>query len=187
MQTFISILRGINVSGQKKILMADLKALYENLGFKEVKTYIQSGNVIFKTENKKASSSDIDIAKKIEQAIFEKYNFQVPVIVRTAAEMKKTIAANPFLKDDNNIEADKLHVTFLAEEPAQKNLETIKSFDFSPDRFEIIGKDVFLYIPDKYGDTKLSNKFFETKLKVSATTRNWRTVNNLMELAGNKV
>lgn len=184
MQTFISILRGINVSGQKKILMADLKALYEeNLGFKDVKTYIQSGNVIFKTEDGK-TASDQELAHKIEKAIAEKYNFQVPVLVRTVDEMKKTLAGNPFIKENKNIETDKLHVTFLAEEPAKANLEAIKTLDYSPDKFIISGKDVFLYIPDKYGETKLSNKFFETKLKVSATTRNWKTVNKLVELAG---
>jgi uncharacterized protein (DUF1697 family) len=183
MQTFISILRGINVSGQKKILMAELKVLYESLGFKEVKTYIQSGNVIFSLEDEK-SSTDQELARKIEKAIAEKYNFQVPVLVRTVDEMKNTLAENPFIKENKDIETDKLHVTFLAEEPVKANLEAIKTLDYLPDRFIISGKEVFLYIPDKYGETKLSNKFFETKLKVSATTRNWNTVNKLVELAG---
>src|SRR5436305_14052468 len=96
MQTFISILRGINVSGQKKIVMTDLKALYESLGFEDVVTYIQSGNVIFKTGKKIA---DTELAAVIEQAIFEKYKFHVPVITRTAEEIKQVISINPFVKD----------------------------------------------------------------------------------------
>jgi uncharacterized protein (DUF1697 family) len=179
MQTFISILRGINVSGQKKILMSDLKALYESLKFKDVITYIQSGNVIFRAD---AKLSDNDLAKKIENAILKKYNFSVPVIIRSAEEIKKIISANPFLKE-KNINQEKLHVTFLSDVPEKKYLEAVKELDFTPDNFVITGKEVFLYIPDSYGETKLSNKFFENKLKVSATTRNWKSVNKLAELA----
>lgn len=179
MQTYISILRGINVSGQKKILMSDLKALYEGLKFKDVITYIQSGNVIFKADNK---LSDVDLAKKIEAAILKKYNFSVLVIIRSIEEIKNVITTNPFLKE-KNINVEKLHVTFLSEVPQKSSLEEIKSFDFTADRFMIAGKEVFLYIPDSYAETKLSNKFFENKLKVTATTRNWKTVNKLAELA----
>ena len=178
MQTYISILRGINVSGQKKILMADLKALYESLKFKDVITYIQSGNVIFKTTEK---LSDKELAKKIETAIIKKYDFSVPVIIRSADEIKNVISANPFLKN-KNINTEKLHVTFLADEPESIYLEAVNKLDFAPDKFVITGKEVFLYIPESYAETKLSNKFFENKLKVSATTRNWKTINKLMEL-----
>lgn len=181
MKTFISILRGINVSGQKKILMADLKVLFENLEFEDVSTYIQSGNVVFSADEK---STGQDLARKIEAAISEKYSFHVPVIIRTAVEIENILAVNPFLKDVN-IDREKLHVTFLEEIPEQEKLESIKSFDFPPDQFVIIGKEVFLHCPDKYGETKLSNKFFENKLKVSATTRNWKTVNKLVEMAIN--
>jgi len=179
MQIFISILRGINVSGQKKILMIDLKALYENLKFTDVETYIQSGNVIFKSNEK---LSDIEFAKKIEEEIYKKYDFQVPVIIRRIDEMKHIISANPFLKEEN-IDLKKIHVTFLSEVPDKKNVESIVSVDFSPDKFVIRRKEVYLYIPDSYGETKISNNFFEKKLKVKATTRNWNTVNKLSEMA----
>ncbi|MDP4283232.1 MAG: DUF1697 domain-containing protein [Bacteroidota bacterium] len=178
MQTFISILRGINVGGQKKILMADLKALYESLKFTDVTTYIQSGNVVFKSGEK---ISDLDLAKKIETAIEKKYNFQVPVIIRKAEEIEKAISMNPFLKD-KNINIEKLHITFLSEIPNESNLKNIKNVDYSPDQFIIEGKEIYLHIPVSYGETKLSNKFFENKLKVIATTRNWKTVNKLFEL-----
>jgi uncharacterized protein (DUF1697 family) len=178
METFISILRGINVSGQKKIQMADLKALYEDLKFKDVTTYIQSGNVIFKGK----SSSDQKLAKRIEDAIYERYNFNVPVIIRTVEEMEHAISVNPFLKQ-SKIDIEKLHITFLAEIPEQENVESIRNINYSPDRFIIIDKEVYLYCPNGYGITKLSNNFFEQKLKIKATTRNWRTVNKLFEMA----
>ena len=179
MQTFISILRGINVSGQKKILMADLKALYENLKFREVKTYIQSGNVVFKSDSK---LSDIQLAKNIEKEISSKFNFEVPVIIRTKEELKNTIDQNPFVKE-KNIDLKKLHVTFLSETPDKEKIEQIKNLDFSPDKFKIKDKEIYLHIPESYGETKLSNKFFENKLKITATTRNWNTVNRLFDLA----
>jgi uncharacterized protein (DUF1697 family) len=178
MEIYISILRGINVSGQKKIQMTDLKKLYEDLKFKNVTTYIQSGNVIFKTNNQ----FDEALAKKIEDAINVKYNFHVPVIIRTVEEMKNTIAINP-LKKESNINEEKLHVTFLERVPDKTKVESVEDLDYSPDKFIIIGEEVFLYCPNGYGNTKLNNNFFENKLKVSATTRNWRTVNKLAEIA----
>jgi uncharacterized protein (DUF1697 family) len=179
MQTFISILRGINVSGQKKILMADLKILFESLHFKEIATYIQSGNVVFKSDSK---NTDQQLAKKIEKAISANYNFEVPVIIRTKEELEKIISQNPFTKE-KNIDLKKLHVTLLSTTPDKEKVEQIKGANFLPDRFVFKGKEIYLHIPDSYGETKLSNNFFENKLKVSATTRNWNTVNKLFEMA----
>jgi uncharacterized protein (DUF1697 family) len=179
MTTFISILRGINVGGQKKIRMEDLKSLYEELRFREVTTYIQSGNVIFKTS---INLSIPEISEKIEKAIGRKYNFHVPVIIRTIEEMNHILSSNPFLKG-KGIDMEKLHVTFLGKEPDPIQVEQTLKFDFPIDRFQIIGKEVYLYCPGGYGNTKLSNTFFENKLKVQATTRNWKTVGRLTELA----
>lgn len=175
----ISILRGINVGGNRKVPMVELKALYEELKFKNIVTYIQSGNVIFE-----ANGSDLkDLPKKIEQKIFSKYKFTVPVIIRTAAEMQSVINKNPFLKQ-KCIDVDKLHVTFLAEAPNGDNLNKIKGLSYEPDKYAIVSKEVYLYCPNGYGNTKLNNNFFENKLKVTATTRNWRTVNELLKIAG---
>lgn len=175
MKPFLSILRGINVSGQKKIQMAELKTLYEELKFKNITTYIQSGNVVFK--NKSANG----LSEMIEQKIFEKYNFNVPVIIRRVDEMQNIINNNPFLKE-KEIDISKLHVVYLAENPIQGNIDKIKELNFEPDKFYISGKEVYVYCPNGYGSTKLANNFFENKLKVNATTRNWRTTNELNKI-----
>jgi uncharacterized protein (DUF1697 family) len=104
------------------------------------------------------------------------------VIIRTKEELEKILSQNSFTKE-KNIDVKKLHVTFLSETPDGGKIEQIKEVDFSPDRFIIKGKEIYLHIPGSYGETKLSNKFFENKLKVSATTRNWNTVNKLCEMA----
>ena len=181
MVTYISILRGINVSGQKKIMMKDLTALYEVMGFKNVVTYVQSGNVIFDCNKIKTAS----ISKKIETKIFETYNFYVPVIIRTVDEMQSVLTNNPYLKKSSTEEIG-LHVTFLAEHPTQVQIDKTNEFNFAPDKFMISGNEVYLYCPISYGNSKLSNNFFENKLNVRATTRNWKTVNELVRLATEK-
>jgi uncharacterized protein (DUF1697 family) len=182
MEIFISMLRGINVSGQKKIQMSDLKALFEGLKFKDVITYIQSGNVIFKTKQ----TPDKDLSRKIEVAILTKYGFEVPVIIRTADEMQKSISANPFITQDG-IDTEKLYVTFLSAKPEPGNLEKLLSIDCSPEKFIVINKEIYLYCPAGYGSTKLSNNFFENKLKLKATTRNLKTVNKLLSISNEMI
>ena len=179
MGTYISMLRGINVSGQKKILMLELKALYEGLGFSEVITYIQSGNVIFNTTQ---NDPELTLTSLIEKAILEKYGFNVPVIIRTIDEMQDVIKANPLIKASGKL-TEKLYVTFLDKEPAMRALEKINPFNFLPDKFRFHYREIYLDCASGYGTTKLSNTFFENKLKVKATTRNWNTVNKLVELA----
>ncbi|MEO8822468.1 MAG: DUF1697 domain-containing protein, partial [Ginsengibacter sp.] len=139
----------------------------------------QSGNVVFKSSSK---LPDIKFAQKIEKAIYEKYDFEVPVIIRNKEELEKVITQNPFLKE-KDIDRKKLHVTFLSEIPQKEKLVSIEKIDFSPDKIVIKSKEIYLHIPESYGETKLSNRFFESKLKVSATTRNWNTVNKLFEMA----
>lgn len=178
MEVYISILRGINVSGHKKVPMAELKQLYEELNFKNITTYIQSGNVIFE-HNK---TEDSTLAKKISKKILEKFKFEVPVIIRSSKEIEKVVKSNPFLKE-KNIDPEKLHVTFLEEAPEKELVDKIKDLEFNSDRFVIKDMEVFLYCPDGYGNTKLTNTFFENKLKVTATTRNWKTTNKLLELS----
>ena len=172
----IAILRGINVGGKRKILMADLKKLFNELNYKSVTTYIQSGNVIFDTDNK---TRNFEIEDRIEKSIKEYCGFDVPVIVRTEKELYQTIVNSPFVE---NAEIERLHLTFLKGKPDDEYLEKIREYDFAPDKFEIQENNVFVYCSGKYSDSKLTNKFFESKLKTQATTRNWKTVLKLSEL-----
>lgn len=178
MPTYLSILRGINVGAQKKILMADLKKLYDGLGFDSVTTYIQSGNVLFKTKKTPPAA----LVKKIEAAIKTKYGFDVPVIIRETEEMENVCQSNPFLKR-KDVQMERLHVTFLAAVPEAALTKDLEKFTAPKDEFVIAGKEVYLYTPGGYGETKLSNTFFEKKLKVTATTRNWKSVCTLAEMA----
>ena len=179
MATFISILRGINVSGQKKILMANLKNLYENLGFGNVRTYIQSGNVVFDHGGKLAIQ---ELVTQIEAGISKKYKFEVPVQVFSTAQMIDTLKNNPFLIEEG-IDITKLHVTFLAATPSNENLGKLSIPDYSPDKYIINGHNIYLFCPNGYGRTKLSNTYIERKLKSPATTRNWKTINTLVEMS----
>jgi len=174
----IAILRGINVGGKRKILMADLKSMFEKMKFSNVRTYIQSGNVIFDLTKEIGNS---ELANKIEKGIKKEFGFDVPIIVRTPKEIETSINQNPFYKDKTNI--IHLHLTFLNKKPAAENQEKAESHNYDPDNFKIIEKDVFIYCKEKYHQSKLTNNFFEKKLKVNATTRNWKTVLKLQELS----
>lgn len=179
MQTYISILRGINVSGQKTIKMVELKAMYEAMKFNNVVTYIQSGNVIFDTAT---GANEKEVANKIEREILKKFGFEVPVIIRSATEIKQVLQNNPLLRK-KGIDIEKLHVTFLEEIPEKSKIDTMKIPNTGQDEFVIEGKEIYLHCPGGYGATKLNNNFFEKALKMKATTRNWRTVNTLFDLA----
>ncbi len=171
--TYISLLRGINVSGQKQIPMEKLKKCYTSLGLTNIQTYIQSGNVIF-------TSPETDISKLtslIEKNLEKTFNFAVPVIIRTKEELKNVIKNNPYAKKEH------LYVIFLATTPAPVTPNDLSNMKSPNEQFSIRGKEIYLSCPSGYGQTKLSNAFFERKLKVTATTRNWKTVTTLLALA----
>jgi uncharacterized protein (DUF1697 family) len=170
MKTYISILRGINVSGQKIIKMESLREICEALGFSEVRTYIQSGNIIFSF----AETDEIALGGLISGAIQKKFGFEVPVIVLTANELKEVLECNPF-KDDPEKEISFLHITFLSSVPQNPDLLKIDEKKFPGEEFSLKGRVVYLYLPKGYGTTKLSNAFIEKVLGVTATTRNLKT------------
>ena len=172
----IVILRGINVGGKRKLLMADLKLMMKDLGHTDILTYIQSGNIIFKSnaENKV-------LEEQIEKAIRNKFGFDVPVIIRTPKELENSIRKNPFYNTYSDI--DNLYFTFLKEKPNKAHKQHTETYNYEPDKFVIEQKDVFIFCEGKYHQSKLSNNFFEKKLNVGATTRNCKTVLKLMELA----
>lgn len=179
MKNWIVLLRGINVSGKRKIKMADLRQLLEELKFKNVLTYIQSGNIRLATSPKMEAQK---IETKIKKAIEDQFGFDVPVCAREEAEWSKVIETNPFL-DQKDADPTNFFVTFLHESPdPERQKEVIEKYNFLPDEFVFKGREVFLNVPNKYGKTKINNQFFESKLKVKATTRNWRTINKMAEL-----
>lgn len=178
MKTYISILRGINVSGKNLIRIDALKKMYEVLGFEKVKTYIQSGNVVFQTEESCAEA----LEQKISEAILKLFILNVPVLVREASELKNILDRNPFSPLLNE-DIGKLHITFLSTYPKKHLVLAIEKGSYLPDKYFIVGRSIYLYCPNGYGRSKLSNNFFENKLNVKATTRNLKTLNELVILA----
>jgi len=178
MKTYISLLRGINVSGQKKIRMAELRSLYEALGLVRVESYLQSGNVVFDSDEPDGAK----LAGLIEAEIEQTFGYSVPVLVRTPADFRRIIESNPFAGDRNEDPA-RLYVTFLYQLPAGEQWRKLASPTGTADEFVIGEQEIFLFCPNGYGRTKLSNNFFEKKLGVPATTRNWKTVNALYQMA----
>ncbi len=176
MNTYIALLRGINVSGQKKIIMKDLKSLFESLGLGEVKTYIQSGNVVFKS-----SLSEGVLIDQIQKAILEQYKFEVTVQVWNLESWEKVLANNPYFNNSDEIKS--LYVVFLEKEPEGVNWDEIDGLIYKEDEYSLYHKVIYLNCLGGYGKSKFNNNFFEKKLKLKATTRNWKTVNKLAELA----
>jgi uncharacterized protein (DUF1697 family) len=176
MTVFISLLRGINVGGQKRIAMADLVQLCTSLGFDNVRTYLQSGNVLFESPDRDTGR----LSSMISENISAKFGLSVNVILRTSDELRRIILANPLGKE--GLDADKYHVTFLSDIPSEEFQGSRMKGKDGPDRYLIIGSEIYLFCPNGYGRTKFSNTFFEKKLGVFATTRNWKTVNMLAEM-----
>jgi len=174
MNTYVALLRGINVGGNNKILMKDLRDLFIKLKFADVSTYIQSGNVLFKTR----TDNKDDIALKVEKGIKKVFDLDISVIVKRQSDIESVLRDNPFFNE--NVDTKKLYVVFLNKKPS--STQKLSEFDFGTDEYVI--KDDILYV--KYdigaGKTKLSVKIIEKKLDVIATARNWRTTNKVLGL-----
>jgi len=180
MPTYISLLRGINVSGQKIIKMAALKKMYEDLKFEHIQTYIQSGNVIFQTSKTKKEYLETLISNQIKSD----FGFEVPVIILDIEELKEILNNNPY-SGDTKKDISHLGITFLSSKPELANLQLIKQKQAEGEEFILINKSVYLYCPEGFGKTKLTNAFIESKLQVRATARNWKTANELLRIAEN--
>lgn len=170
---YIAILRGINVGGHRKIIMNDLIKLLSGDMISNLKTYIQSGNLIFESSN-----SVIEIERYIEEKISLKYGFDVPTIVRKKEDWLKAIQENPF----ENEPIEHLHITFFKEEINSDKLDEINQLDTSPDQMTSKKNHAYLCLHTKYHQTKLSNQFFEKKLNTSCSTRNWKTILKLKNM-----
>jgi uncharacterized protein (DUF1697 family) len=172
MTQLVALLRGVNVGGRTMIPMPSLKASLEDLGHEDVVTYIQSGNVVFKSRVK-------DPAKEIEERIAEDFGVPVTVIVRTPAELRKIVKANPFAKVK---EGKKVNVVFLRETPPKSAAAGLSS-DRSPgDELVLKGRDLYVHYANGQAKTKITNDWLEKTLGTRATSRNWNTVLKLVEL-----
>ncbi|MEW7290095.1 DUF1697 domain-containing protein [Aquimarina sp. 2304DJ70-9] len=181
MKTYIALLRGINVSGQKKIKMIDLKGMLEDLGLTSVTTYIQSGNIVFKSKN---TNTQI-LSDQIKKGISTKFGFDVPVLLLTPETLKDIYQKNTFSEGllNGEIEDKKMYFTLLSASPDQEAVVELMAKDYEEEKFKITDKVVYFYAAKGYGKTKLTNNFFEKKLKCNATTRNLKTVIKLLELS----
>jgi uncharacterized protein (DUF1697 family) len=178
MAVIISMLRGVNVGGHNKIKMDVLRGLYESLGLRDVQTYVQSGNVVFRAKERNLAT----LGNKIENAIERSFGFRPVVVLRTPAELRDVIARNPFAKR-SGIEPGKLLVTFLASHPAAETLEQVLKIKADPEEIHVDGREVYIYFPNGMGRPKLSWVTVEKKLKTSGTGRNWNSVTKLLEMA----
>lgn len=159
--------------------MADLKAAYEALGMTNVNTYVQSGNVVFDGRMRSTSK----VIETLERQIQSCFGYDVTVMVRTPVDLQRIIKSNPFSVQASNDPA-KVHVTFLASCPSTGMVNSVEDADTRGDDFSVGRQEIFLHCPNGYGRTKLNNAFFERKLKMPATTRNWKTVEALYGMAG---
>src|SRR4051812_32408943 len=179
METYVALLRGVNVGG-KTLKMEPLRGAFEQGGFSDVRTYVQSGNVVFAT----AKTSSTRLSQAMEKRILADFGLSIRIVVKSLKQLEEITQRNPFLKD-KAIDQSKLHVTFLSAIPtipgatAARDLGALAT---NGERFHLFDQQIYLYCPGGYGRTKLSNNAIEKKLKVVATTRNWRTVNALLAL-----
>ncbi|MBL4933279.1 DUF1697 domain-containing protein [Clostridium paridis] len=181
MTTFIALLRGINVGGKNIIKMAELKKVLESIGLLEVKTYIQSGNVLFKS-----NENENILKERIECEIEKAFKISLTVVLRTSSELEDIINNCPFsdeqIKDaESQSDTECLYVALLLISPLQENIEKLKSYKSENDEYSVIEKDVYLLFKNSIRNSKLANNLH--KLDVPATVRNWKTINKLFALS----
>lgn len=175
MITYICFLRGINVGGNNMIPMDELKLLFSDLGFRDVKTYIQSGNVVFRFKNTPPDK----LEKLIKEAIQKKFGLNIENMIRTLKELKDIIDRNPF----PDAEGNKAYITFLQTNPLEIPLDAINKVKAPSESLIFSDREIYVHCPEGYGKTKLSNNFLEKKLKIPGTSRNLNTVHYLYNLA----
>jgi uncharacterized protein (DUF1697 family) len=177
-KSYVALLRAVNVSGQNKVAMAELRTHLSRAGYQDVTTYVQSGNVVLKG----APTPEPKLVGALEREIRRGFGLTITVLVRTKEQLREIRSANPFVK--RGADTGSLYVTFLATKPTAAQVKALATKTVGPDEAIVRGREIFLCCPDGYGRTKLNNAFFERQLGVKATTRNWKTVTKLLELAG---
>jgi uncharacterized protein (DUF1697 family) len=175
--TYVALLRGINLGSLNKVPMKELRAVFEDMGHEGVRTYLQSGNVVFDAR----SSSPKKLAAKIEDAVFEAFDVKSSVILRTSRELQRAAQANPFQME--GAKPSSLQVMFLADRPASAAVKTLDADRSLPDQFRVKGREIYLWLPNGAARSKLTNDYFEKRLGTHATARNWNTVTKLLDLS----
>jgi uncharacterized protein (DUF1697 family) len=178
MPVLISMLRGINVGGHNKIKMDALRALYVSLKLEDPRTYVQSGNVIFRTKEKNLAA----LAKKIQNAIEAKFKCRPEIILRTPAEFRRAVAASPFA-DRPQLDPGKILVTFLAADPGPEALCILLTLKKHPEELHLKGSELYIYFPDGAGKSKLPWSAIAKSLNTTGTARNWNSVLKMLEIA----
>lgn len=173
---YVALLRGINVGGKNMLPMADLVAIFAAAGCRDVRTYIQSGNVVFAASGSIAERIAGVVSKEISAGL----GLKVPVVLRSSDELRDVVARNPFLK--KGVDPVPLHVAFLAEAPARSRIASLDPQRSPGDSFVVRGRDVYLHVPNGMARTKLTNAWLDSKLATTSTFRNWRTVLKLLEM-----
>jgi len=173
--TYLALLRGINVAGKNILPMKDLAQIFAAAGCNNVRTYIQSGNVIFD-----AKTGAPKVAETVRASIEKRFGYRVPVILRTQEQLLQTIRGNPFLPAVTDQRW--LHVYFLADPPHERAISTLDPTRSAGDAFHVLGREVYLHLPNGMGRTKLTNAYFDSKLSTICTARNWATVLKLSEM-----
>ena len=174
--THIALLRGINVGGKNKVPMKELVEVFVDAGCSDVRTYIQSGNVVFSADSALAES----ISARLTKAVAEHFGYEIPVLLRTAEQMSDVIRGNPFL--EAGAPEDALHVLFLADVPESDRVDALDPDRSRTDAFAVRGQEIYLWLPNGVARTRLTNDYFDSKLATTSTGRNWRTVVKLFEL-----
>lgn len=177
-ESFVALLRGINVGGKNPLPMRDLVAMFIAAGCSDVRNYIQSGNIVFGCGASLAKGLPAKLGAEIEA----RFGFRVPVIVRTGRELSEAVKKNPFLKSGAGVNT--LHVGFLEVAPGKKATDALDAKRSPPDSFVVLGREIYLCCPNGMARTKLTNAYFDSKLATTSTMRNWRTVLKLVEMAG---
>ncbi|PZR15560.1 MAG: DUF1697 domain-containing protein [Flavobacterium psychrophilum] len=180
MVKYLALLRGINVSGKNIIKMESLRKLLEDNGLKNIKTYIQSGNVVFDS----AEKSKDKLAETFHSLIKKEYGFDITIFILNRDSLEKSIDDNPFAdgREEEAAGFKKLYVTFLSGIPSEENIEKLRQAPIGNDQIEIIIDILYFNLESKASDSKLSNNLIETKLKLKATTRNWNTTLKLLSM-----
>jgi uncharacterized protein (DUF1697 family) len=177
MPIYVCMLRGINVGPHKRIKMDRLRECFEALGFAGVRTYINSGNVVFNA----GKMSNSALSKKIEAKLLGEFGFSIPAISRTAAEIGNAIDNNPFLKD-RGVDIERLYVMFLSGPLNSAALKNLAQFTIPPDRSHYLGLEIYLHLPNGIGQSKVMKAPLDRTFSVTTTIRNWNTVNQLARM-----